>query len=797
MRFGKQIEGWVRTHVRRQGLKIVDGSFKAVQLSSICGWKQMDQRHYLSVVIFSIAVAFLAGCHGDPNIRKHKYLESGRRFSADSKYREAAIQYLNALKVDNDFIDAHYELAQAYEHLGQSSAACTELARTVDLQPDNYKARIDLGNLLFADGRTDEAQAQANAVLAAQPNDPGVHALLSAIAVRGGQKDQALAEILRALELDPNRAAFHENLALLQAGDPAMASSVEAELKKAVELDPRSVNAKLLLAAFYARNNRLLEAEKISWDAVAADPTSLAARANVAQVILKRGDPARAEQVLRQASKDFSDNPQGVRILADYYADSGQLNKAEFSSLAAKYPKNVAVQKGYIRVLLQAGDNATARNLVADLMKNNPKDPEVAALNGIVLLKDGKASDAVNALQQSAGNFPKDAFIQYWLGKAALAKGDSSLAENAFRQAAELNPSARDVQEELARIACQRGDMGLLADVAEKTIVAAPHFPGGYVWRAIAEMNRNSADRAEADLKIAINVAPQGSQAYLQLGKLRFTQKRFPEGVALLQQALQYNPNSVEAMRLLIGYDLFRKQPDQALTRLNAQIARSPENSSFYDLLAQLQIQNKNLDKAAAAAQKAMQLNSSDGDAVMLFAQIAVQRGQTANAVRTWEQWLNAHPSDASALAILGTLEESRGDQGKAEAYYRKSLQIQPQQPIAANNLAYRMLVNGKTPDAALTLAKTARQGMPNSPNTADTLAWAYYYNGTYEFARDLLEDAINTDPNCAEMQYHLGMVYSKLRDRNNAVTHLKKAISLAQDSQTAKDAQAALQGLG
>jgi len=756
----------------------------------------MNRQKTLSVVMLFMAVAMLAGCHGDRGMRKLKYLESGRRFSADGKYREAAIQYLNALKVDSDFIDAHYELAQAYEHMGQSTEACAELARTIDLQPDNYKARIDLGNLLFADGRTDQAQAQANAVLTAQPGNPGVHALLSAIALRKGDKDQALAEIHRALDLDPNRAAFHEDLALLQAGDPALASSVEAELKTAVELDPRSVNAKLLLAAFYARNNRLPEAEKISWDAVAADTTSLAARANVAQVILKRGDRARAEQVLRQASNDFSDNPQGVRILADYYVDSGELDKAlaEFSSLTAKYPKNVAVRKGYIRVLLQVKDNSAARNQVANLAKDNPKDPEVAALNGIVMLRGGNANDAVNALQQGAGNFPKDAFIQYWLGKAALEKGDLSLAENAFRQAAELNPSARDAQEELARMACQRGDMGMLADVADKTIAASPHFPGGYVWRAVAEMNRNAPDKAESDLKTAINVAPQGSHAYLQFGKLRFAQKRFPEGVALLEQALQYNPNSVEAMRMLVSYDLYRKQPDKALARLNAQIAQSPDNSSFYDLLAHLQIQSKKLDQAAAAAQKAIQLNSSDGDAVMLFAQIAVQRGQTANAIQTWEQWLNAHPGDASALAILGTLEESRGDQGKAEAYYRKSLQIQPQQPIAANNLAYRMLVNGKTPDAALTLAKTARQGMPNSPNAADTLAWAYYYNGTYEFARDLLEDAINTEPNCAEMQYHLGMVYSKLRDKKNAATHLNKAIPLARDSQIAKDARAALQ---
>jgi tetratricopeptide (TPR) repeat protein len=690
-------------------------------------------------------------------------------------------------------------LAQAYVHLGQFSAAYGELARTVALQPTNYKARIDLGNLLLAGGKIDDAQAQANAVMAAQPNNPDVHAMLGAIAAKRGQKDQALNELHRALELDPNRAAFHEDLALLQAGDPTKTSSVEDELKKAVALDPKSVNAKLLLAAFYAKSSRWQEAEKTSWDAVATDPKSLSARESLTRIILKQGDQPRAEQVLRQASKDLADDPQGVRILADYYAGSGQMDKAkaEFASLSAKYPKNISVQKGYIRVLLEVKDYATAQKVVTELMKKNAKDPEVAGLNGIVLLNNGKASDAVNALMDATKNFPKDAFLQYWLGKAALSKGDSDLAEKSLRQAADLNPSRLDAEEELARIAAQRGDMNLLSDVADKTIAAAPRFPGGYVWRSLVEVSRNSPDKAEADLKTAMSVAPQSPQAYLELGKIRFTQKRFPEGVALLEQALQYDPNSVVAVRLLVSYDLYQKQPDKALARLNAQIDKSPKNSGLYDLLAQLQIQNKNLDQAAATAQKAIQLNPNDGEAVVLFAQIQVQRGQVANAIGAWEQWSKAHPNDAGSYAILGTLEEARGDIGKAETYYKKSLQIQPEQALAANNLAYRMLENGENADVALTLAQTARRAMPNSPKTADTLAWAYYHKGTYAFARDLLEDAVKADPDSAAMQYHLGMVYSKLSDKSSAVVHLKKAVSLAPDSPTAKDAKAALQGLG
>jgi tetratricopeptide (TPR) repeat protein len=760
--------------------------------------KQMNRQGFLSAALLVLAGILVMGCQGDPSIRRQRYLESGDRYSSEGKYREASLQYLNALKFDEDFPEAHYGLAQAYEHLGQFAEASNELERTVDAQPTNFRARIDLGNLLFASGRTEEARAQASVVLEGQPDNPDGHALLSAIADRQGRHDQAVLEIKRALALDPGRAVFHENLAILQAGDPARAPSVEDELKRAVALDPKSLNARLLLAAFYARNNRLAEAERVDWEAVTRDPTSITARANVAELILKEGDWARAEQVLRQASKDFSNNPQEARILADYYADTEQLYKAksEFEGLITRYPKNASLQKGYIRVLIQLKNYAAANTQLAGLIRTNPNDPEVAAFNGILLLNNGNVNDAVTAIQDCAQLLPKDAFIQYWLGKAAQAAGDSSLSERAFREATSLNPSGREGQEEMARIAGKRGDVSLLNDVAERTIAALPRFPDGYVWRAIVEMDRNQPDRAEADLKTSIAIAPQGWQAYLQLGKLRFAQKRFAEGSTQLEQALEYNPNSVEALRRLVEYDLYQNHPDQAMSRVNAQIDRSPRNSSYYDLLADLQMQNKSFDQAEATAQKAIKLNSADGEAVMLFAQIAVQRGQTVNAISAWERWSDAHPRDAGALAVLGTLEESRGNLDIAKADYKKSLQIQPQQPIAANNLAYRMLLNGEMLDVALTLAETARQGMPDSPNTADTLAWAYYYKGTYQFARDLLEDAIRSEPDSATMHYHLGMVYSKLRDKNNAEIHLKKAVTLPHDTQIANEVRIALQGL-
>jgi len=67
----------------------MNNTFKAVQLSFSGRWRMMNRRGCLCAIMLFVAVTLLAGCHTDPNARKQKYLESGKRFSAEGKYRES------------------------------------------------------------------------------------------------------------------------------------------------------------------------------------------------------------------------------------------------------------------------------------------------------------------------------------------------------------------------------------------------------------------------------------------------------------------------------------------------------------------------------------------------------------------------------------------------------------------------------------------------------------------------------------------------------------------------------------
>ena len=70
--------------------------------------RQVHIARVSAMLVLSLAVAFTVGCHRDPNVRKQKYLESGKRYEASGKYKEAVIQFSNALKIDKSFPDAYF-----------------------------------------------------------------------------------------------------------------------------------------------------------------------------------------------------------------------------------------------------------------------------------------------------------------------------------------------------------------------------------------------------------------------------------------------------------------------------------------------------------------------------------------------------------------------------------------------------------------------------------------------------------------------------------------------------------------
>ncbi len=246
------------------------------------------------------------------------------------------------------------------------------------------------------------------------------------------------------------------------------------------------------------------------------------------------------------------------------------------------------------------------------------------------------------------------------------------------------------------------------------------------------------------------------------MGDLRASQKKYDEAEKYYSDALQRNPSAQDALNGLVNIALLEKQPAKALQIVQHQISLVPNRSNYYVLLGQVELRNQDSAKAEAAFQKAVDLDKNNSDAFLFLSSVQVSRGSVDQAIGNYHSALQSNPRDVRIYVALGSLLETRNQWQEAEDLYQKALQIQPDYALAANNLSYLMLEHGGNVNVALSLAQTARKGMPDSPNSADTLGWAYYQQGVYSASIDLFQDAIKASPENPTYHYHLGMAYQK-----------------------------------
>ena len=62
-------------------------------------------------------VLALTACSKNPDVQKREYFERGNKYADAKKYREAIIEYRNAVQIDPKFGEARYGLAKAYEQV--------------------------------------------------------------------------------------------------------------------------------------------------------------------------------------------------------------------------------------------------------------------------------------------------------------------------------------------------------------------------------------------------------------------------------------------------------------------------------------------------------------------------------------------------------------------------------------------------------------------------------------------------------------------------------------------------------
>lgn len=204
-----------------------------------------------------------------------------------------------------------YEASRRLNEAGRFNEAGPLLTHAVQLAPEDTKIREELIRAQVAVGRLSEAYSQLKQFSDARPTSAEGHRLLGNLHVAVGVEHDALTELEKATQLDPNSGPAWRDLAVAREKFRNAASAGKAleAAERAVTLLPKDPVALLVNARLLGRMRRP-EARDLYERSLQADPSRPDARRQFAEWLLDNsGSEADNKRAAEEARKSLEQDP--------------------------------------------------------------------------------------------------------------------------------------------------------------------------------------------------------------------------------------------------------------------------------------------------------------------------------------------------------------------------------------------------------------------------------------------------------------------------------------------------------
>ena len=750
---------------------------------------------FIGIILITLTVG---GCDRfSPESKKAKHLEQGQTYFDKGQYSEALIEFKNVVQFDPKDAATHYRLALTYLKLGGMTnlqGAFAELSRTVELDKTNRDAQLKLGELYLLGNEPAKAREQADIVLVSAPQNTEGLILKGRSLINEKHYAEGIAELKKAIELDPKNMRTYIDLARTQVFAKDTAAAKET-LKKALTIDPRSTEILLALGDFRVTTGKPEQAEIIYKQALDIAPQNDEIYLKLAGFYQRYGKWAEVEATLQKLAALKPQDEKPHILLGNFFTWLGQRDKAlaSYQRAVEHNPKSIPARDKLIDHFLDTGKLDEAEPRVKSILDKNKKDFSGRFFDARLRLIRGKPDEAIELLQGVIKDEPRLAPAHQYLGLAFVAKNDLLQARRELAETVKLDPNLAEARIALAALHLAEGSSDLAIEQAQMALRINGRNLRAATILGDAYLRKNDLAKAKQTFETISKALPQEPLSRYRLGLIARSKKNDAAAVEYFEEALKINPNAIEPLDQIAAVRLTQGKPKKARDRVIRQLELSPKNPMFHNLLGKLRLQAKDTAQAEAEYKQAIELRPDLPISYMNLGQLYLATGKQDQAMKEYEAALAKNSKLLSAHMLLGMIHESRKEYDKARARYEEALKVDSKFAPAVNNLAWILIEQGGNIDLALSYAQTAREQRPDDPNIADTLGWIYYKKNAYLKAVTLLKEAVEKLLDNPMVRYHYGMAQHKNGDAAGAKKSLQASLKLSQIFSGADEARKTL----
>ncbi|MFH1572721.1 MAG: tetratricopeptide repeat protein [Acidobacteriota bacterium] len=588
----------------------------------------------------------------------------------------------------------YYSLAKWYEGNDDIDRALTHLRTAARHDQTSSTLRLELASLLWKAGSAQESVQTAQEAASLDPANPEPHWFLANAYLRTESRSRPPTE-------EANQKALQE-------------------LEAMREIAPDDERSYYTLGEIYFRLNQPEKAIEAYEKFQSLVPNVDAGYMAIAGYYERQGNEQKKVEYLQKAVDRSPDSAQALVGLASAYARQNKDKEAIplFKKALETSDGNPLIKKQLALSMVNAGEFAEAKEILAELARIDPRDLSTKVLIGRAWIGERRYKEAIETLRSVLAEDSAYLEAEFYLGAAYELSGDMVEAVRVFEDLVSKAKDGSDdykanlplFQQRLASSYQQMGDN-------ERAIA---------IYESMIQGKQDPDPRVMFNLINALRISRQFDRA-LALCKEQSEKNEDDTGIALVHARTLADAGKVQE-----GADLLLKL-----------LPRDPSNTDLYINLSQVYLQG---GRYAEAEQILKRAEASDQDHQRVQVQLA---------------------------AVF----EKREDYDRAEAVLRDLIEKNPKDAMVLNFYGYMLADRGVRLPEAVRYIEEALALEPNNGAYLDSLGWAYFKMGQLDPAEEYLLRAIERSRNDPEILDHLGDLYARKGDPAKAQEYWEKSL--------------------
>jgi tetratricopeptide (TPR) repeat protein len=317
-------------------------------------------------------------------------------------------------------------------------------------------------------------------------------------------------------------------------------------------------------------------------------------------------------QIAESLVRDYPNSTDGLGLLGMVYNDSGETAKAWqcWEQVLKRNPKRPDVYAAMAGVALHKGEYEQAAELCRKGLANAGETPDLHRHLGESLNGMGRPEEAVGQLQRAVQMAPNDAESHYFLGASYSLLDEYEKARASYQKAIDLQPAdprphyghamacvklglEKESQQSLQRsqklhgesMMGQRSRRVILSDAVRcRRVLARTCCAAAAVY-----LGHHSLEKAEKLLRRGAAADPQDTACRMHLAVLLLQSNRGPESIGMCEELIAIEPNNARHhLHLAMIYSRLQ-QFDAARLAAQRAVELAPGNEDCRRALEQLQ----------------------------------------------------------------------------------------------------------------------------------------------------------------------------------------------------------------